>query len=417
MTMAEARRLIVVLLANSLLRVASAASGALVGFYLAFLATTGRPVDSALVGTIGVVANVAELIGAVPVGMLADRYTPRTILVVSTIVGALATQLFGISGVIAIFFVSRSLESVASVAGGPALLAHLSDATRHNTVMRGRVMGYYELSLLAGLALGSLVGGTLWVAVQTYAFSLLAVIYLVCAGLFWWGSAYSAAPVGATAHPLAGLRQSLRDPLLRRLAPAWLAVNAIVGLWLTHLAFTLSGPSADGQYLVGRFQPDDVGVILLGYAIALSVGVLAWGYVLPRMTRLRALTISLSALLVLCVWLALLNAPLSWSLSAWYGLIALSGASIMVGSGFTPAALAYLADLTGRREGRGAAMGIYTMLFSLGNALGAGIGGWLASELAFNGLIIGTVALTILALLALLALPAVSPQPATAGNS
>jgi MFS family permease len=74
-------RLVMVLVANGLLRSASGASGALVGFYLAFLARQGEAVDPALVGTIGVVANVAELVGAVPLGMLADRYTPRTVLV------------------------------------------------------------------------------------------------------------------------------------------------------------------------------------------------------------------------------------------------------------------------------------------------------------------------------------------------
>ena len=94
----------------------------------------------------------------------------------------------------------------------------------------------------------------------------------------------------------------------------------------------------------------------------------------------------------------------SWA-GTWmyYALVALS---VMVESGFTPAALAYLADTAGQGEGRGAAMGVYTLLLGLGNALGAGIGGVLAKYLAFDGLILGTVALAIVALAALTLLPA-----------
>jgi MFS family permease len=70
-------RLTVVLLANWLLRIASSGGGALAGFYLAALARAGQPIDPALVGALSVVSNIAELLGAVPLGMLADRYGPR----------------------------------------------------------------------------------------------------------------------------------------------------------------------------------------------------------------------------------------------------------------------------------------------------------------------------------------------------
>lgn len=393
-----------VLLANGLLRVASAAGGTLVGFYLAALAAAGEPIDAALVGTIGAVANGAEVVAAVPLGMLADRYAPRTVLVISTLIGALATQLFGISGVIVIFFVSRALESVAAVAGGPALLAHLADVTRHDPPFRSRVMSYYELSLLAGLALGGLIGGTLWDALHTYGFALVATLYLVAAALFWWGAAAVAPPARTT--PLDGLRHALHDPLLRRLAPAWLAVNAIVGLWLTHVGFQLSGPAVAGQELAGGFSASEVGLILLGYGSALALGILAWSIVLAALPRVHVLRVALAALLVVCLMLALLNAPLAWPRPVDGALVLVLALAIMVGSGFTPAALAYLADLTGQHSGRGAALGIYTALFSLGAAAGAGLGGVLAQRWAFNGLILGTVLLVAVALAALLLLPA-----------
>ena len=75
MTQPGAGRLLAVLIANGLLRIASSAGGALIGFYLAALARAGRPFDAGLVGALGVVVNVAEVAGALPVGLLADVTT------------------------------------------------------------------------------------------------------------------------------------------------------------------------------------------------------------------------------------------------------------------------------------------------------------------------------------------------------
>ena len=74
---------------------------------------------------------------------------------------------------------------------------------------------------------------------------------------------------------------------------------------------------------------------------------------------------------------------------------------IMIQSGFTPAALAFLADSADMGEGRGATMGIYTLLLGLGNALGAGVGGLLANEWYLNGLLAGTIPLAIIGWLGL----------------
>ena len=54
------------------------------------------------------------------------------------------------------------MEGISAGASGPPLLAHLADITQDAPLLRGRVMGVFELSVLAGLALGGLVGGVLW---------------------------------------------------------------------------------------------------------------------------------------------------------------------------------------------------------------------------------------------------------------
>lgn len=381
-----------VLLGNGLLRVANAASGALIGFYLAALASQGRAADAALVGALGVVANGAELVAAVPIGILSDRVSPRVLLVGGCILGGVASQLFGISSVIGIFFLSRFLEGVASAAGGPPLLAYLTDVTADTPQRRGRVMGWYELALLAGLALGGLVGGDLWSRAATGAFGLLALVYLAAGACFAWGMG---APTQQQHGTLTALRDALSNPTLRRLAPAWLAMNGVVGMWLTHISFQLSGPPATGQFLVGRFTPREVGLILLGYALIFAVGVLGWGVVLGTMRRLRALRIALGGMGSACVWLYLLNRSADWSAGLRWAVLAALIVSIIVESGFTPTALAFLADVASQSAGRGTTMGVYTLLLGLGNLLGAGLGGALAALFALNGLLLATLALLV----------------------
>ncbi len=67
------------------------------------------------------------------------------------------------------------------------------------------------------------------------------------------------------------------------------ARRAILGLWLTHTAFQLTGPKVAGQYLVGGFTASEVGLILLGYAMVFATGVTAWGFILAYVPRVRAL--------------------------------------------------------------------------------------------------------------------------------
>jgi MFS family permease len=399
-------RLLSVLVGNALLRIASSAGGAMLSFYLAFLAAGGRPIDAAVIAALGLVANSAELLVAVPMGVAVDRSSPRLVLVCGALLGAVATQLYGLSEQLALLFVARALQDFAVAVGGPPLLAHLAGITARQPQRQGRVMGFYELSLLAGLALGGVVGGALWERVGTTGFTLLALLYLLVGGLFLFGARENPDTLRPPLHnPLSGLRQALADPLLRRLAVPWLAMNGIIGMWLTHIIFQLSGPQVAGQYLVGRFTAGEVGLILLGFALVFGGGVLIWGYALAHVPRMLALRVGMLAMLVTCLWLFLLNGAEGWPAWARWSLVALAAVSIAVESGFTPAALAILADVAGRSAGRGSAMGIYTLLLGVGSALGALLGGVLARSFAFNGLLLGTILLLAVAFVSLRWLP------------
>jgi len=332
-------------------------------------------------------------------GLGSDAVAPRALMTGGAVLGALATQLFGLTSRPGIFFLSRSVEGLGAAATTPSLLAHLTDVTDRNHALRARVMSYFELSLLVGLALGGLAGAYLWRFLDARAFSAVALLYSLSAGLLFFGAA------GSRSHgskgAISGFYRALREPSLRRLAPVWLCVNAIVGLWLgPTFIFLLTRRSQTHQFLDGALadHPDRVGWVLLGYAIVFGTGVSGWSVVLPRISEQHALRIALIAMVAVCIGLFLLNhsggqRPLIRSTLATFSTLC-----VMVESGFTPAALSLLAGAIGAQAGRGAAMGIYSVLLSIGAIAGSFLAAALGQAFAVDGLIYATLAMAVVAL-------------------
>jgi MFS family permease len=394
-----AARLPLVLVSNGVLRVANGAGSVLVGVYLADLASHGMQVGAGLAGTLAAISFGTELLGAVPLGLLSDVASVRTLMTGGALLAAAATAVFGMTHNVGVFVLSRALEGVAAAAGVPALLAHLTDVTATDATLRARAMSYFELSLLAGLALGGIVASQFWAALRTGAFTALALLYVVAAMLFFVGS------VGRPRHRAAdlwgGLRRSLATPQLRRLAPVWLCMNAILGLWLgPTLYFLLTHRSDGSQLLAGLLadNPSGLGWLLFAYTLVFGAGVVIWSRVLPQMDVVRALRISLVAMLAVTVGLLMLNHMTAYSVELRWMLTAAIAALIMVESGFTPAALSLLAGAVGAETGRGAAMGIYSFLLSLGALIGSVLAALVGRSLAIDGLTWATLCLAVVAL-------------------
>jgi MFS family permease len=383
-----------VLFGNMLMRVSSGAGGVIVGLYIAHLSTQGMNGGAKLAGTLGAIAFLTELAGAVPMGMVSDALAPRILMTGGALIGALGTQGFALVGRLGILFASRSLEGFGAASTGPAILAHLTDVTASNSGMRARVMSMFELTLLGGLALGGLAGGQLWNWLGTSAFASVGAIYLLSAVLLWIGGAGSRG-YGASAA-LSGFRRALESRALRNLVPVWLCANALAGLWIgPTVSYLLAAAPRDGQFLAGVFANATykVGWATFFFALTFSTGITIWSFILPRLKLFNAMKYALYGMMGTCVFLFLLNhsgeGAYTWR---WITGI-LTGLCVMVESGFTPAAVSMLANIVGPQAGRGAAMGIYSVMLGLGAISGSLLAGWLGDRFAFDGIIFGTVAL------------------------
>ena len=188
---------------------------------------------------------------------------------------------------------------------------------------------------------------------------------------------------------------------LRHLAPVWLCVNAIIGLWLgPTLTFLLTQRTRSVQFLPGIFadQPERIGWLLLGYSLVFGGGVSAWSVILPRIPILRALRIALVAMCAVCLGLLLLNYSGNRSHAIRWAIGVATAFCVMVESGFTPAALSLLAGAVGAHTGRGAAMGIYSALLSIGAICGSLLAAVLGSRFSMDGLIYGTLGMAVIAM-------------------
>lgn len=411
-----------IVLANGLLRLANNGTSAMIGFYFASLVLAGRDTESFLfitfainaflLGFLNLIVNVFEMLGAVPFGLLIDRYSSRKVMIFGAMIGALATQMFNWGGgLIIIFFISRMLEGLSAASVGPGLLSSLTDLTQDNPHKRSRVMSVFEVSLLIGLAAGSFVGGLLWDSVNTYGFSIMAACYVMVAVLAWFSSStktikttskadsQTAAASDEPSTALGRLRVVFAHPSFRVFGPAWLALNAVVGMWAIQSPFLLSGPHVEGQYLTGLYSATQTGYLLLGYATIFATGAVAWGFMIPNRSKIKVMRFTMFGLLSMCACIFLINSGEGFPGWVMTLLGVLAATSVLVEAGFTPAALTYMADLAGSsQQSTGTVMGAYSMLMGMGNAIGSFIGGWLAAELAVNGLILGTLVLTGIAL-------------------
>ncbi len=193
---------------------------------------------------------------------------------------------------------------------------------------------------------------------------------------------------------------------LRAFLPGWLCIGAITGLWFSHGLYQLQvrRSAGAGQYLAGRFADDDTGlfVALLLYAVTFSVGALLWGYGgLRRLREVAIMRVALAAMFGVCATLWALNhggdaaGRRTLLVATFLGLL-------LVESGFAPAAVAYLARLSGHvASDRGLVLGLYSVVSGGGALLGTALSAPFAGRLALDGVLLATVLPAAIALLLL----------------
>ncbi len=386
----------------------------------------------------------AELIGAPLFGAWSDRYGRKLFIVFGPLFGAIAVQITAMTTVVWLLIFTRLLEGLSTASNAPATLGYIAEATSHSPRLRSRVVGFFEIATIGGIAVGFSAGGWLWrhygspaivagIPLTSPAFALNALIYLASLLILWFGMHEIRDRNRATVTTTSAREvwshywKIVSNPRVAGFAPAWIAINAVLGVWINLTARVLTDkrlieqPGIGDQLLVGRFDSLEAGNIRAAYAIVFVVGILVWSISFANWKKTTVMLIGAGGLFLTCVFLFALNHQPSMSAPLVLPLALLLVVSIMIQSSFTPAALAHLADITEDHvTDRGAIMGLYSVFLGLGQFIGASIGGPFVDWRGADGIVVVTALLGLTAAVMLIRLHVqeghLAPTPAKRGG-
>jgi MFS family permease len=401
------RSLVAVLAGTFTLRFSTGLTGAMLGFYLASLADAGHPVDAIVVGVFSATFYLAELVLSPFFGILSDRIGHHRVMLYGPIFGGVAVIMTGLTTNLVILGGTRWLEGASTAASVPSILGYIAMVTANDEALRGRAAARFEGATLAGLGVGFAVAPLLFEVLKANAFFLNAVIYGGSFLIYWRGVKDPAGERETLTAPHFGWRRYatlLSTSHVWLLAPTWIAVNASIGLWFSQSVFQFAkaDPRFPDQALMRGFSAVEITIGAVVIGLLFGAGLLYWG---ERFKNLRRTTIILYGILggaaLVAAGLAI-NHGAGLALPVTVGAAGVAAFGLFVLAGATPAALGLLADISERFPAdRGAIMGLYSVFLGMGQIAGSLIGGFAASWRGVDGLLVGTMALLLLALLPL----------------
>lgn len=392
--------------------------GSTIQLYLGYIDENVYRLSDTLRGITLAVFFLPELVGSPLLGAWSDRLGRKWFMALGAVFGGIGVQLTAMTTDLSALILMRLLGGLSTASAVPATLGYLSAVTAHSESLRGRVMGFFEIASVGGTIAGILVGGRLWDLYRQGAFTIDALVYAASLGLFL---AIRRQRHRSTRHPnlqgtfaqgwtalreaMTYYREVFTAPAVLRFAPAFLAISAVLGIWLNHIVSQLVAPDRafPDQILYGilaNVQNAGTDISIYGTVVLgiFGLGALGWSILLGRFRRTVVMLVNTAALFVLSALVFEINHSPNLQAPQVLVLEALGGVALLVLSGMMPAALTYLADVTEERQhDRGAIMGLYTILFGLGGFIGTLIGGPFADWKAVDGILIATVGLGILA--------------------
>jgi MFS family permease len=444
------------------LRIASRTSFVVLGFYL------GSNFESAALVVIVIEAfYISELMLAPVIGTLSDRHGRKPYMLYAPAVGASAalvmavasflfprpsTEVFNfeLAALLLLIMAGRLLEGAATALNTPANLGYLTDATMGSEKLRARVMTAFEVATVGGLALAIPFGGQVSRLLGTGGFFVVIALHaLTFLTIFFFMQESLTHDEQSGAH--GSLFENLgviKEKRIFTFMPAWLAVNMMVGAWISLITimlayptpgavnpfntgsyppessevvnyiaagmsdfhYVLAGQDADSrhpnQLLYGGFGQGEASLLVGVYGLFFLIGMSSWTVFLPKMRRTTVMLIGLVGLAIAIVSLSIINsagenvAALGDSgKSLIFLMLPLALLGIMVLSGFTPASLTHLGAISETMPGkRGAVMGLYSVLLGIGQLVGTFIGGIFVDAAGFYGLMLFSVLLGLVSL-------------------
>jgi MFS family permease len=354
--------------------------------------------DAALLGLAMGIYGLTQAALQLPLGMASDRFGRKRVIVLGLLVFAAGSFLAASADTLQALVVGRSLQGAGAISA--AVSALLADLTRDEVRTKAMALVGASIGLMFAVSLVAAPVLNAWVGLHGL-FALTGALALL--GVFVVWRAVPAEPVQHVHEARMGLRDVLKHSGLRRLNVGVFVLHAVqLAMWMAVPALLVqAGLSKEAHWQV--YLP----------AVGLSFLLMGGVFALERRGHLKTV-MRLAIVLMLLVQLGLMwqsqGAPAVWPLGV---LLFLFFAGFNVMEATQPSLVTRMAS----SQMRGAAMGLYNTLQSLGFFVGGGLGGLLVKSGGAQVLFLSTcvallVWLTVVWRLELPARPEANAKPA-----
>ncbi|HSW17340.1 MAG TPA: MFS transporter [Ramlibacter sp.] len=322
--------------------------------------------DPATVGLAMGIYGLTQGLLQIPFGMASDRFGRKRVIVLGLLVFAAGSFVAAAAGSLGWLIAGRALQGAGAVSA--AVTALLADQTRDE--MRTKAMALvgasiglmFALSLVAAPVLSAHIGlGGLFAVTGMLALGCIAVIV-------WWTPPE---PLQHKNTPRGRLSEVLRHPDLLRLDIGVFVLHAVqLAMWVAVPALLVSAGLAKQDHWMVYLPTILASFVVMGASL----------FPLERRGYLRAVflgSVALIGLVQLGLWL-MAPAPSVLGLAAMLFLF-------FCGFNVLEASQPSMASRMAPAHARGAALGVYNTLQSLGFFAGGALGGWLARQTGAQG--------------------------------
>ncbi len=317
--------------------------------------------DPALLGLAMGIYGLTQALLQLPLGMASDRFGRKRIIVLGLLVFAAGSFLAASATTLHALVWGRSLQGAGAISA--AVSALLADLTRDEVRTKAMALVGASIGLMFAVSLVAAPALNAWIGLHGL-FALTGALALVGVLVVW--RAVPAEPVKQVHQERLGLREVFKHPGLRRLN---------FGVFVLH-AVQLSMWMAVPALLVQAGLPKEVHWKVYLPAVGLSFILMGGLFALERRGHMKPVlraAIALMAIVQLGLAMQTQAAPSLWSMGALLFVF-------FVGFNIMEATQPSLVTRLAASQVRGAAMGVYNTLQSLGFFVGGGLGGLLVKS-------------------------------------
>ncbi len=348
-------------------------------FYVSIAVVQSSSYMGGVLGTLDIAAvlivyPVAELTSVSFFGSYSDKIGRKPIFVLSLFLTGLAAFLFSVANSLLVLLVFSAVFGLGAASQVSTTLSMVADMS--SEANRARLMGYYDLSTLFGLAGGYGLG------ILLLQFGWAAFVILVAAG-----SAATLAGIAAMIGiretrtekhaelSITGLlRKVAGDKRIQKLIPVYVPIISMYGIFIGYAERIL-----EEEFSLGATELLVMFGLLGG---SLILGIIITSHLSDHFMKRRPfIVVGLIGLGVLAYLLVSNSADISGLWAIWPVLPLLG----FTAGAFPPAAMAYLTDVSDR-EARGTTMGVYSIFFGSGMIIGPASGGFAYATYGLVGL-------------------------------